>query len=205
VLRGILGRMASRSCGANSTFEFRAWGDTEEVRGRIEQLAAAHRFEHLRDRYLLVDDPTCNAKLRRGRLKVKQLVERRDGFERWSRRWYGEDVVAPEPLAGIMAELTALPARRRRNEDVLHHLAAAHHVRMVAVTKDRQHYRVGSMRAELTVVHVTSDGRCLTGVAIEGSEIDELLALRTRLGLDAVENIPVHLAIGPVLGLPTVR
>ena len=70
-------------------------------------------------------------------------------------------------------------------------------VRAVPVTKRRTRYRIGSIRAEVTEVTIERTGEVLRTLAIEGDDLDELVALRDRLGLGESANVAVHLAIDP--------
>ena len=65
------------------------------------------------------------------------------------------------------------------------------------VTKHRTRYRIGELRAEVTDISVERTGEVLRTLAIEGHDLDELEALRRRLGLEGTANVAVHLALFP--------
>ena len=68
-------------------------------------------------------------------------------------------------------------------------------VRPVFVTKHRTHYRVGAIRAEVTDMEIDQVDEVLRTLAFEGDDLDDLVALRKKLGLRGEPNTPVHQAI----------
>ena len=68
-------------------------------------------------------------------------------------------------------------------------------VRAVFVTKLRRTFRVGGLRAEVTDVEIHETGEVLRCLSIEGDDLDELTALRDRLGLRGEDNVAVHNAL----------
>ena len=69
-------------------------------------------------------------------------------------------------------------------------------VRLVIVNKQRRRFRVGDLRAESTDITITETGAVLHTLSIEGDDLDQLRALRRRLGLHGHENVAVHNALG---------
>ena len=68
-------------------------------------------------------------------------------------------------------------------------------MRAVFVTKQRRRYRVARLRAESTDITIHEIGETLHTLSIEGDDLGELAALRTRLRLRGDENLAVHNAI----------
>ncbi|MGI9611400.1 MAG: hypothetical protein ACR2QO_00710 [Acidimicrobiales bacterium] len=151
-------------------YEFRVWGEHEAARRQLSMLADVERHEQLDDCYLLVDDSGYNAKIRRNCLKIKRLVEVTLGFQRWSSST--SDLVGPVPQ-----------------------LDAFGGVRAVFVTKERCRFRFGSIRAEVTEVDVIGQPGTLRTLAIEGKDLDDLIRLRSALGLAHLPNVALHLAV----------
>ena len=68
-------------------------------------------------------------------------------------------------------------------------------MRAVFVTKRRTRHSIGSLRAESTDIELRDSGEVMHTLSIEGDDLDELVALRRRLGLRDEPNIAVHDAI----------
>lgn len=185
----------------NSRFEFRVWGDSKTVRKRLSRLADVELREQLDDCYLLVSDPRCNAKIRENQLKVKRLIGERLGFQRWSSMRHRAAANAPEPFSKLVTDLTSARALdgdyRRSVAKMVGRLERQHDVRPVFVTKDRRRFRFGSVRAEVAKVKVTGRPGRLSTIAIEGSDLLELVSLRNLLGLNDLPNLALHLAVDP--------
>ena len=65
-------------------YELRVWGKHRRPRRLLAELASESTIERVKDCYLLVDDPSWNAKIRDNTLKIKQLIAARKGFEQWT-------------------------------------------------------------------------------------------------------------------------
>lgn len=181
-----------------SRYEFRVWGHQDEAHRRLLSLADSASEKHFKDCYLLVDDPTCNLKIRRNRLKVKRLVEERFGFQRWSTNWHRVTTEAPQADRGPQsAQTVVMPTDPTGLGDVVEELHPTADLRPLFVTKHRMRFRFGSMKAEVTDLEVGSSGEHLCTTAIEGRDLLELIRLRSSLGLDLVPNVAVHLALDP--------
>ncbi|MEM9562797.1 MAG: hypothetical protein AAGA93_09285 [Actinomycetota bacterium] len=187
----------SKSRSGSTRFEYRVWGNHGGARALLAELAERESAERVDDCYLLVDDPGWNAKVRDDALKVKQLVEEDRGFERWVAHKHRSADTAPSPFDDLFDDL-GLEGLSGDDYDLaaaIDLLPASHDVRAVFVTKHRLRYRIGCLRAEATDVVIQSTGEVLQTLAIEGDDLDELEALRTRLGLVDEPNTPVHQAI----------
>jgi hypothetical protein len=186
--------------GTSTRYEFRVWGKRKDVCKRLTKLADAVSEEQVHDCYLLGPDHSFNAKIRRNRLKVKTLVGERSGFERWSSTWHPMSAKkAPKPFNLLLAELDAKnPPKQgfeRKVAKTIDKLDLDQDLRAVVVDKYRKRFDLGSIRAEATKLRVEGQSGPLRSVAIEGSDIDDLIQLRSLLGLAKVPNLAVHLAV----------
>ena len=182
-------------------YEYRTWGRNKQARRILGKLACETTTEVVDDCYLLVDDEAdVNAKVRGGTLKVKQLVGRRKGFEQWSRRWYRAVEAAPAPFDDLADRLQRDRERRGSSFDLaeaVDRLDRKVDADAVLVRKHRTRHRIGSsIRAEVTDMTIVRTGEVLRCIAIEGDDLDELTALRKRLGLKKGDNVAVHVALG---------
>lgn len=179
-------------------YEFRVWGEHRDARKLLKSLASEKTTERVKDCYLIVDDSSWNAKVRDNTLKVKQLVAEDKGFEQWSRDKHLSSDSAPSPFDELFDELRLDRPQRGKSYDLakaVSKLDPDSGVRAVFVTKDRQRYRIGAMRAEVTDIAVHETGEVLHTLSFEGDNLKELVALRKQLGVKKEPNVAVHQAI----------
>lgn len=187
------------SDGPRARYEYRVWGRHRAARRRLEHIGSNRSDERIKDCYLLVGDSSWNAKVRDNRLKVKQLISEDRGFERWTadRPRTADD--APSPFDELFERLRLDRPQRGKSFDLYEavtRLDPDGDARAVFVLKHRRRYAVGSLRAESTDIIVIETSEAFHTLAIEGDDLDELVALRKRLGLRNEPNIAVHDAIG---------
>jgi hypothetical protein len=165
----------------------------------LAEMATEESSQEIDDCYFLVDDPAWNAKVRDNTLKIKQLVDEEKGFEVWTSNWVRAAKTAPAPFASLFDDLNLDRHARGKSYDISRAVAELDpksEATAVFVTKLRRRYRIGSIRAEVTDITIESSGEVLRTLAIEGDDLDDLVALRKKLGLRGSENIAVHVAIG---------
>jgi hypothetical protein len=184
-------------------FEYRVWGRHRKARKLLAKLADEQSIETVNDCYLLIDDPSWNAKIRDNTLKIKQLVAERKGFEQWTRDRHRTADSAPSPFDVIFERLGLERPQAGEDYDLYSEVAALGDdmgARAVFVTKQRRRYRIGGLRAEATDIEIRDSGQMLYTLSIEGDDIDELAGLRKKLGLRGEDNIAVHHALDTVFG-----
>lgn len=184
--------------GRGARYEHRVWGEQRKARKLLRRLADDETRESVDDCYLLVDDPSWNAKVRNDTLKIKQLVSERKGFERWTSDRHRTADSAPTPFDELFEQLRLDRPRRGKKYDLAKEvdgLDPDSGVRAVFVTKHRRRYRVGDLHAEATDIEVHATGEVLHTLLIEGDDLDALVALRKRLGLRGEANVAVHDAL----------
>lgn len=181
----------------DARYEYRVWGEHRKACRKLEKLASEATVEKIEDCYFLVDDPIWNAKVRGRSLKVKELVGTKKGFERWATTWHEDAESAPAPFDELFEDLRLDRPARGRRFDLPKQVARLDDggPRPVFVTKRRRRYRVGAIRAEHTEIEIQGSCERLQTIAIEGDDLDSLIALRKELGLKKDENLPMHLAI----------
>lgn len=182
----------------HARYEFRVWGAHRKARKKLARLASNTRTERVKDCYLIVDDPSWNAKVRDNQLKIKHLVAEDKGFERWSRDKHRSSDTAPSPFDDLFDELQLDRPQRGKSYDLtkaVKRLDPDSGVRAVFVTKRRRRYRVGNLRGEVTDIKIRATGEVLRTLSVEGDDLDELVALRKLLGVRDEPNIAVHQAI----------
>jgi len=191
-------RATTASVPNGARYEYRVWGRHRAARKKLVGLAKTVSKEQVNDCYLLVDDSSWNAKVRDNTLKIKQLVEQDSGFQRWSADRHHEADTTPTPFDEIFEQLRLDRPQRGKSFDLRRAVRALDDdsgVRAVFVTKRRLRYRLGDLRAEATDVELRESGEVMHTLSIEGDDLDELVALRMRLGLRDEPNVAVHEAI----------
>ncbi|MEO1064713.1 MAG: hypothetical protein AAFZ07_25115 [Actinomycetota bacterium] len=183
--------------GRAARYEFRVWGKHRKARRALARLADEETSETVDDCYLLVDDPTWNAKVRDDTLKLKHLVAEDRGFERWSSQHHRSSSTTPTPFDEIFEALRLDRPQRGKSFDITKAVKRldGSDVRAVFVVKRRRRFRVGELRAEATDIELTDSGEVLHTLSIEGDDLDALRALRKQLGLRDEPNVAVHQAI----------
>lgn len=180
-------------------YEYRVWGKHRPARKLLAKLATERTVERVDDCYLLVEDATWNAKIRDNTLKIKQLVAEHQGFEQWTSDRHRSAESAPTPFDTVFERLRLDRPQRGKKYDLFREIAsldADEGIRPVFVTKHRRRYRIGELRAESTEIHLLGTSEVLHTLSIEGDDLEELTALRDRLGVHDRENVAVHDALG---------
>lgn len=198
-MQGTMGKKSERNRDDGpSRYEYRVWGEHPAARKKLDRLATSTVKERVNDCYLIVDDSTWNAKVRDNTLKLKQLVEDDDGFQRWVSGRHRDVESTPTPFDEIFEELRLDRLQRGKKYDLRRaakRLDEVPGVRAVFVTKKRRRHVIGNLRAEATSIELRDTGDVLHTVSIEGNDLDKLIALRKQLGLADEPNLAVHEAI----------
>ena len=184
-------------------YEFRVWGKHRRARKLLRELADDETSERIKDCYLLVDDPSWNAKVRDNTLKIKQLVDQHRGFEQWQSGRHRSAESAPTPFDDIFEQLRLDRPQRGKKYHIrtaIDGLDPDTDVRAVVVVKERRRYRIGSLRAEVTDIEIIDTGEVLHTLSIEGDDLATLSALRKQLGLRGTSNVAVHNALDELEG-----
>jgi propanediol dehydratase small subunit len=182
----------------HARYEFRVWGDHPKACRKLAKLADEKSSEEFEDCYLLGNGPKWNAKVRDDTLKVKRLVDRERGFDRWDSNWHRRAESAPSPFDEVFDELSLDRPQRGKPYSLLRAVSTLDEdgaTRAVFVTKVRTRYRIGSIRAEMTEIDVHDTSVKLRTLAIEGNNLDKLVALRRKLGLKGHTNVAMHVAL----------
>lgn len=182
----------------SARYEYRVWGKHGAARKKLARLATATSKEQVNDCYLLIEDASWNAKVRDNTLKIKELVEHDDGFQRWASGRHRRADTTPTPFDEIFAQLHLDRPQRGKSYDLrtaVKALDATDGVRAVFVTKKRLRYRIGDLRAEATDIELCDSGEIMHTLSIEGDDLDDLVALRKLLDLRDEPNVAVHEAI----------
>jgi len=192
--------MAKIPANSGGKYEYRVWGKHNKARKLLDVIGTGKTTETISDCYFLGDDPEWNAKVRDSTLKLKRFVAEERGFEQWTSEWHHKSQSTPSPFDELFDDLHLDRINRGKKFSIMKAVKGLdddHDARPVFVTKERVRYRVGSVRAEVTDITVVDTGEELHTLAIVGDNLDELVALRKKLGIKKSDNVAVHLAIDP--------
>ena len=163
---------------SRTRYEYRVWGEHRKARSRLRELAIEVERLDVEDCYLIVDDPSWNAKIRDNVLKIKQLVAEDKGFERWASGWHPTPDAAPSPFDELFEQLRLDRPQRGKSFDLrkaIRRIDPDLGIRPVFVVKHRRRYRVGDLRAEVTDIEIEETDEVLRTLLIEGDELDPLV------------------------------
>ncbi len=179
----------------DGTYEFRVWGKHTKARKMLKSLASAVTVEEFEDCYLIVDDPTWNAKVRDNTLKIKRLVDERKGFEQWSAGRHRSADSTPSPFDDLFERLRLDRPQRGKKYNLpreVRKLDDDSDVRVVFVTKRRRRYQLGDIKAEVTDIEIHETDQVLRTLSIQGHDVKELSRLRKKLGIRDEPNVAMH-------------
>lgn len=188
-------RTLSHRC-RTARYEFRAWNVGADLVDRFEQSGDFGECNVICDQYLVGPIGTVNVKIRDGELQVKRLLGFQSGFERWCPTWEPRTPLHEGECVRLWGELglDAPTLFETIVADEIVDLASEDpDLVVVDVTKRRREGTVHGVSAEVTELRRGDD--TTTSVALEGTDVDRLGAVRSETGLDRYENLAVHVAV----------
>ncbi|MEO7464092.1 MAG: hypothetical protein ABIV42_01295 [Nitrosospira sp.] len=208
---------AFRLAGANEIvprFEFRIFGQSfATVEGRIRKVTPCDSLNESREIYILnTENCDLNVKIRKGKLEFKRLIERANGLERWKPvgllEFPIERAAIPEKLFPVSAleRVSSFPASligMVTEREFLHHIpqAGVRSTPLYRANLFKRRFRFTLQDCSVEVDHVLVNGAAIQSIAVESEHADQVLAVRSALGLEQFENIAYPLAISRILGL----
>ncbi len=181
------------------------WGDhLEDLADRLRASSAGDIRESSETYFVSTATVEVNPKARRDLLDIKTLLAVNDGCEQWEVRAKLPFPVAAADLAADLFELVGVdpPVLARPNYTLTQLVTelVSSHPEMVAVevSKRREIHQLAGCAAEVSEVII--DGRLLRTVAIESTDLDAVVWLRQRLGLEGAVNVSYPRAIRGAIG-----
>jgi len=188
-------------------YEFRTFAQNFGiVETRMRQFSNCEMIRESSEIYIVsAANNENNTKIRDDKMDIKELVEKKQGLERWNPRMKGE---FPMAAAAIRSEVfpafgVEVPAFDRDTytlEQYLGDIIAPHpQLSAVRVFKRRFAFTVNGCITE--IAHLLVNGAAIQTVAVELENVDAVLEAKEMLGLAAYENINYLLAIKRIIGL----
>ncbi len=188
-------------------YEFRTFAQNfGMVETRMRQLSNCEMIRESAEIYIVsATNDENNTKIRDDKMDIKELVEKKQGLERWNPRMKGEF-----PMSAEIIQTDVFPAfgvdRPEFNRDTytlaqyLDEIIKPHpQLAAVDVFKRRFAFTVNGCIAE--IAHLLVNGAAIQTVAVELADVDAVLAATKMLGLAAYENVNYLLAIKRIISL----
>lgn len=185
----------------DARWELRAWDVDDTVHDRLYALSPDPDITAQVDCYLIGPRYEFNAKIRDEVLEVKQLLERRGGFQRWAPDWTSEPPHQPSELNRLLVELGADRIEDLdplSNSQLIDLVSSASRLKVVEVSKKRRNFDLGDVLAEISDIEI--DGaEPRSCVVVESTNLDRMREMRDHLGLEGVPNVALHNALKHML------
>lgn len=146
-----------------------------------------------------------NTKIRDGKMDIKELVDKKQGFERWNPRMKGvfpmkTAMIKNEVFPAFGVEAPGFGKDEYTLEQYLSEIILPHNqLKAVHVFKRRFAFTVNGCITE--IAHLLVNGAAIQTVAVELEDLDALLKAIDMLGLTEYENINYLLAIKRIIGM----
>jgi hypothetical protein len=188
-------------------YEFRTFAQNFGlVETRMRQFSNCKMIRESAETYIVsATNDENNTKIRDDKMDIKELVEKKQGLERWNPRMKGEF-----PMSAEIIQSDVFPAfgvdRSEFKRDTytlaqyLDEIIKPHpQLSAVQVFKRRFAFTVNGCIAE--VAHLLVNGAAIQTVAVELEDVDAVLEATKMLGLAAYENVNYLLAIKRIISL----
>lgn len=190
-------------------FEFRTFGhDFPEQAHRLARLSEPvpeKVWERTSDEIYIMARPSDanNTKIRDGKMDIKTLVGVEQGLEQWNPLLKAEFPLKPEVLTNAVLPAfgikgLATTAGPLSLDAFLELIDAEPDLQAVRVHKQRFGYMVHGAICEMARVRI--NGASVTTLAVESTEIEDILRTLRDVGLEGFENINYLQAIKRVIG-----
>ena len=174
-------------------YEFRIFArQLDKIRRHLQALATPESTSESKEIYLLdcFIAPDNNIKIRDGKLELKQLIECRQGLERWQPAGQWSFPVSPDTIyrlwPGDILKQTPLHSAGLSCNALLQLVAENSFLRYVNVYKKRSHFTVNGCATEMDRLLV--DGTALESFAIESEHPQTLLEVLAEMQLTDETN-----------------
>lgn len=195
-------------------FEFRVFGQSFiTIEQRIRKVAPCESIIESREIYILdSENSNRNVKIREGKLEFKRLIDRTNGLERWkpmgSLEFPIERAAIPDRLFPVAAleRMVPFPAsltERVKEREFLHHIAqgSVSGARLCRANLFKRRSRFTLQDCPVEIDRILVNDAAIESIAIESQCAEQVLAVRSALGLEQCENVAYPLAISRILGI----
>lgn len=190
-----------------SRYEFRAFAQNfGMVETKMRKLSSCSMIRESQEVYIIsAANNENNTKIRDMKMDIKELVEIKQGLERWNPRMKGEfpmqtDVIRDEVFPAFAVREPEFERDVYSLGQYLGELIDPHpELSEVNVFKRRFAFTINGCIAEIAQLLI--NGAAIQTVAVELEDVDAILEAKEMLGLKEYENVNYLLAIKRVIGM----
>ena len=192
-------------------YEFRTFAQNfGQVEDRMRRLANCENIRESPEIYIVsVTNNENNTKIRDRKMDIKELVEKKQGLERWNPRMKGE---FPMKLEVIQSEVfpafhVGEPEFKRDEYTLKQYLdeIIIPHPQLFAVNVFKRRFSFTVNGCITEIAHLLVNGAAIQTVAVELEDVDAVLKALEILGLNEYENVNYLLAIKRIISLAPLR
>ena len=188
-------------------YEFRTFAQNfGMVETRMRQLSKCEMIRESAETYIVSGaNDENNTKIRDDKMDIKELVEKKQGLERWNPRMKGEfpmkrEVIQNEVFPAFGVEEPEFNRDAYTLDQYLGEIITPHpQLHAVQVFKRRFAFSINGCITEMA--HLLINGAAIQTVAVELEDVDAILEAKEMLGLAAYENVNYLLAIKRIISL----
>ncbi len=188
-------------------YEFRAFAQNfGMVETKMRKLSKCAMIRESAETYIVsAGNNQNNTKIRDAKMDIKELVEIKDGLERWNPRMKGEfpmsaEMLTKEVFPAFQVEMPALKRDEYTLEQYLSEVIIPHpDLAAVSVFKRRFAFTINGCITEIAQLLI--NGAAIQTVAVELEDIQAILKAKEILGLTEYENVNYLLGIKRVIGM----
>lgn len=188
-------------------YEFRTFAQTFGlVETKMRKIAPCEQIRESSEIYVVsASSIHSNTKIRDEKMDIKELIETRDGFERWNPRMKGAfplsaRTIREEVFPALGIDSPALIKSYYSLRSFIEDLVIPHaSLRAVHVFKRRFAFTIN--RCIVEIADLLINGAAIQTVGVELEDTAAILAVKDELGLGEYENINYLRAIKRIVGL----
>ena len=188
-------------------YEFRTFAQNfGMVETRMRQLSKCEMIRESAEIYIVsATNNENNTKIRDDKMDIKELVEKKQGLERWNPRMKGEfpmkrGVIQDEVFPAFGVEVPEFKRDSYTLGQYLDEIIMPHaQLLAVRVFKRRFAFTINGCITEMA--HLLVNGAAIQTVAVELEDMDAILEAKKMLGLTDYENVNYLLAIKRITSL----
>ena len=188
-------------------YEFRTFAQNfGMVETKMRQCSKCEMIRESAEIYIVsAANDVNNTKIRDDKMDIKELVDKKQGLERWNPRMKGgfpmkAEMIKSQVFPAFEVEAPGFKRDEYRLEQYLDELILPHNqLTAVRVFKRRFAFTVNGCITE--IAHLLINGAAIQTVAVELEDLDAILKAIDMLGLTEYENTNYLLAIKRIIGM----
>jgi len=188
-------------------YEFRTFAQNfGMVENKMRKLSKCEMIRESAEVYIVsASNNENNTKIRDIKMDIKELVEKKQGLERWNPRMKGEFPMKTEVIKNEVFPAFAVdePEFSRDEYTLDHYLGEIiiPHPQLSAVSVFKRRFAFTINGCITEIAQLLINGAAIQTVAVELEDIDAILKAKEILGLNEHENANYLLAIKRVIGM----